>query len=269
MLFALAGFLISSCTQDDESQDSFTVSKSKREQARELLNQLNESNPYSKMGIGHNEQVSDYLAEIAMTTRSGDSLTFSQLKQIVSLRVDSMMVIDSIADYTIDEFEEDFDSVMTSYFNAPSEYFQASLQEGNVGESARQYIQRIDRIVNRNGNVMSTLDNLDALQRTVIRDSLCHEQELVLTMISVAANSYEYWDEVNDSIPSVQLSIANAVKADVDMAGITFSGNAFAKLLKKAVSWKYVVAVSAGASVWECVTEINWSGLWDWATSWI
>lgn len=224
------------------------------------------------MGIGHNEQVSDYLTEIVLTTRSGNSApSFCQLKQVVSLRVDSMLVTDSIADYTINEFEEDFDSVMTSYFNAPSEYFQASLVEGNVSESACQYIQQIERIVNRNENIIATLDNLNVLQRMVTMDSLCHQQEMVLSMISVAANSYELWDEMIESIPNMQqsISISNIVNADLEMAGITSCGNLFAKILDKAVSWKYVVAVSAGASVWKGISEINWSGLWNWATSWL
>ena len=141
--------------------------------------------------------------------------------------------------------------------------------EGNVGEPACQYIQQIERIVNRNENIISTLGNLNALQRMVTKDPLCHEQELVLSMISVAANSYEYWDEVTNSIPNIQLSIGSVVSADLEMAGITSCGNLFAKILDKAISWKYVVAASAGASLWKGITEINWSGLWDWATSWI
>lgn len=273
-LFCLTvvGFFLTSCSKNVDEITSSSLN-SRRVEMREMLRQMNEENPCSAVGIGHNKMVSHLLHESIHTTRSNDSvyLIKSDIKQAVINHVDSLLTADMISNYTIQEFGQGYDTVMARIFdNPPSSHLLSTYISESFDDLSRQRVATLETIVSTSNSASKMLKDLRILQNEALTLP-SHQQDEVLTLISVAANSCVYWDEALEELPLAYQpqSIGTVVSADIDAAGLTSCGNFFLNLFKKAISWKYVVAMSAGASTWAAVKTINWTGVWNSVDSWL
>ncbi|MBO4810945.1 MAG: hypothetical protein J5552_05190 [Prevotella sp.] len=188
-----------SCSNDQDGQKQ-GFDKSHREEARELLRQMNAENPYAEYGIDHNAAVAGMMNELKKTTRSGDSLSvfLNSVKTQSLERADSILTANNINSYTLDDVEDAYDSVVPSIISSkPTNINLAhpSLTEG-LSSDAVQLIATVDEILkDEDDSSVSVLNRLNSVFSHA--QALLQGDELVeLAMITaIASNSVEYWME--------------------------------------------------------------------------
>ena len=186
-----------SCSEEDVTGETITNQK---EESLYLLQQMNEKNPYSSIGIGHNKLLSKMIDNDMFTTRSEDSaLVFKTLVRQGALDyMDSILVEYSAPDSCFLQLEQAYDSIVpliteiapqNVHIVAPRELLKYSSPVQRVVTSIEEVIK--DTVMTCSSK-LAQLNNLyDIAESYLVGD----EFGLVAMILSVAANSTEYWHE--------------------------------------------------------------------------
>lgn len=272
LFLAFVGMLLASCSNDlTESSNSINESN-KKEQVRNLLRQINAENPYSLVGTGHNEVVFGLLRETVSETRSNGTSPSPEeiVKQGFLQLVDSLMRVNDTSDYSLEEIEKEFDTMMYSIStNSTDSLLVTTPAFCDLDNISARYVGEIGNVIKTGQGVVDILTKLDSIQQDVKCNAQYVNQERVLPVLSVAANSSVFWDEVLEDIDDdATISLSDVASADIDAAGLTGGTHLFSKLLKLGSKWQYIVAVSAGASAWTAVKNTDWVSVWDKVKGW-
>ena len=250
------------CSHDQDGQMQENT-KSHREEARELLRQMNAENPYSELGIDHNAAVAGMMNELEKNTRSEDnpSVFLCSVKAQSLERADSILTVNNINSYTLDDVEDAYDSVIPSIINSqPTSINLAhpSLTEG-LSSDAVQLIATVDNILkDEDASSVSVLSRLNSVYSHA--QNLLQGDELIcLSLITaIASNSAEYWMEEHP-VNHQMSSNTNAAQWKQASVPDVFSAIIVSKIIVGPYGFKVVPTISAAASSLSAVIAIGFT----------
>ena len=254
-------FMMSCSTDQDDQKQGFD--KSQREEARELLHQMNAKNPYAEYGIDHNAAIAGIMNELKKTTRSGDSLSvFLNSVKTQSLdRADSILTANNIINYTLDDVEDAYDSAIPNAINSQPTSINLthpSLTEG-LSSDALQLIAQVDNILkDEDDSSVSVLNRLNSVY-THAQTLLQGNEFVELAMITaIASNSVEYWMEEHPINHQLSNNF-NAAQWKQAAVPDVFAAIIAAKIIIGSYGIKIVSTISAAASSLSAVIVIGFT----------
>lgn len=268
-VFIAIALLVSACSSRQE-EDLLNLGA---KQSKNILEEINNSNALSHMGIAHNEIVDLLISQHGSTLRSSDMTdteSYEFIKEKVfesigkyeipglSLRSESGDVI------TQEEFNEIYDDVVLLNYGKKTEdmVFYTSDDAKYLSDKQKEFIDEIEIIMKDTDlSIESVLNRISKVQDGAINNLSEEELAVVLTATSIAANTCSYWHNYFKE---------NILRADFSWkeVGVSDVGGAVAGAVAAGARWVFcgppgwkltaalVVGGAAGASAANAVKQL-------------